>query len=70
MRVNAEAANLMADQQSQWRRLREELAGEGLSVVSSEDVTGAEKRLDATTKKHTDQIDEMLKAKEAELLEV
>jgi polyphosphate kinase len=44
VRVNAEAANLMADQQSQWRRLREELAGEGLSVVSSEDVTGAEKQ--------------------------
>ena len=30
----------------------------------------AEKRLDSTTKKHTDQIDEMLKHKEAELLEV
>ncbi|GAB3993882.1 ribosome recycling factor [Nocardioides marmoraquaticus] len=38
--------------------------------VGKDDVTGAEKRLDATTKKHTDQIDEMLKAKEAELLEV
>jgi ribosome recycling factor len=33
-------------------------------------VTGAEKKLDATTKRHTDQIDEMLKSKEAELLEV
>ncbi len=38
--------------------------------VGKDDVTGAEKRLDATTKKHTDQIDEMLKHKEAELLEV
>ena len=38
--------------------------------VGKDDVTGAEKRLDGTTKKHTDAIDEMLKAKEAELLEV
>ena len=38
--------------------------------VGKDDVTGAEKRLDALTKKHTDQIDEMLKHKEAELLEV
>ncbi|MGN6251672.1 MAG: ribosome recycling factor [Marmoricola sp.] len=38
--------------------------------VGKDDVTGAEKRLDATTKKHTDQIDELLKNKEAELLEV
>ncbi len=38
--------------------------------VGKDDVTGAEKKLDATTKKHTDQIDELLKAKEAELLEV
>ena len=38
--------------------------------VGKDDVTGAEKRLDGTTKKHTDQIDEMLKHKEAELLEV
>jgi ribosome recycling factor len=34
------------------------------------DVTGAEKRLEAITKKHTDQIDDLLKHKEAELLEV
>ena len=33
-------------------------------------MTGAEKRLDGLTKKHTDEIDEMLKHKEAELLEV
>ncbi len=38
--------------------------------VGKDDVTGAEKRLDGLTKKHTDEIDEMLKKKEAELLEV
>ncbi|WP_457113112.1 ribosome recycling factor [Marmoricola sp. URHA0025 HA25] len=38
--------------------------------VGKDDVTGAEKRLDSTTKKHTDQIDELLRNKEAELLEV
>ena len=38
--------------------------------VGKDDVTGAEKRLDALTKKHTDAIDELLKHKEAELLEV
>jgi ribosome recycling factor len=38
--------------------------------VGKDDVTGAEKRLDGMTKKHTDEIDEMLKHKEAELLEV
>jgi ribosome recycling factor len=38
--------------------------------VGKDDVTGAEKRLDSITKKHTDTIDEMLKHKEAELIEV
>ena len=38
--------------------------------VGKDDVAGAEKRLDSLTKKHTDQIDEMLKHKEAELIEV
>jgi ribosome recycling factor len=38
--------------------------------VGKDDVTGAEKRLDGFTKKHTDAIDELLKHKEAELLEV
>ncbi|RYP84587.1 ribosome recycling factor [Nocardioides guangzhouensis] len=38
--------------------------------VGKDDITGAEKRLDGQTKKHTDAIDEMLKHKEAELLEV
>lgn len=38
--------------------------------IGKDDVTGAEKRLDGLTKKHTDSIDELLKNKEAELLEV
>ncbi len=38
--------------------------------VSQDDVSGAEKRLDGLTKKHTDAIDELLQHKEAELLEV
>jgi ribosome recycling factor len=38
--------------------------------VGQDDVTGAEKRLDAATKKHTDAIDDLLKHKETELLEV
>jgi ribosome recycling factor len=38
--------------------------------VGQDDVTGAEKRLDGMTKKHTDAIDDLLKHKEAELLEV
>ena len=38
--------------------------------VSEDDARGAEKQLDGITKKHTEQVDEMLKAKEAELLEV
>lgn len=38
--------------------------------VGKDDVTGAEKRLDGLTKKHTDLIDDLLKHKEAELIEV
>ena len=38
--------------------------------VGKDDVSGAEKRLDGMTKTHTDAIDEMLKNKEAELIEV
>jgi ribosome recycling factor len=38
--------------------------------VGKDDVTGGEKRLDGLTKKHTDAIDDMLKSKESELLEV
>jgi ribosome recycling factor len=38
--------------------------------VSEDEVSGAEKRLDGMTKKHVDEIDELLKHKESELLEV
>jgi ribosome recycling factor len=38
--------------------------------AGKDDVAGAEKRLDSITKTHTDAIDELLKNKEAELLEV
>jgi ribosome recycling factor len=38
--------------------------------VGQDDVVGAEKRLDGMTRKHVDEIDELLKHKEAELLEV
>lgn len=38
--------------------------------VGSDEVTAAEKRLDACTKAHTEKIDELLKQKEAELMEV
>ena len=38
--------------------------------VGQDDVTGAEKKLDSITKRHTDTIDDLLKHKEAELLEV
>ena len=40
------------------------------SEISKDDNTGAEKRLDGLTKKYVEQVDEMLKNKEAELLEV
>jgi len=40
------------------------------SEISQDDTAGAEKRLDGMTKKHVDTIDEMLRNKEAELLEV
>jgi ribosome recycling factor len=40
------------------------------SEISEDDNSAAEKRLDAVTKKHVEQIDELLKKKEAELLEV
>jgi ribosome recycling factor len=38
--------------------------------AGKDDVAGAEKRLDSMTKKHTDVIDELLRHKESELLEV
>jgi ribosome recycling factor len=40
------------------------------SEITKDDNTGAEKRLDGLTKKHVETIDELLKHKEAELLEV
>ena len=42
-RVNSEAADLMGGQQTRWRELCVELAGEGLHVVGPQAVTGAEK---------------------------
>ena len=42
VRINAEAADLMGDQQIRWRELRDELAGEGLSLVPAAKVTNAE----------------------------
>jgi polyphosphate kinase len=42
-RVNAEAADVMADQQVRWRELCVELADEGLRVVGPDEVTPAER---------------------------
>ena len=53
-RVNAEAADLMSDQQVRWRELHGELAGEGLRVVSAIDVTNAE--LDALEEPFVSQV--------------
>jgi polyphosphate kinase len=41
--VNAEAADLMANQQTRWRELCAELAGEGLKVVAGPEVTEPER---------------------------
>lgn len=38
--------------------------------IGEDDARGAEKQLDQLTKKHVDQVDELLKSKEAELMEV
>ncbi len=40
------------------------------SDISKDDNAGAEKRLDAMTKKHVETVDELLKNKEAELLDI
>ncbi len=40
------------------------------SEISKDDVTGGEKRLDGMTKKYVDMVDDLLKNKETELLEV
>jgi polyphosphate kinase len=42
-RVNAEAADLMAEQQVRWSELRGELAAEGVMVVGPEEVTADER---------------------------
>jgi polyphosphate kinase len=42
-RVNADAAELMAHQQTRWRELAVELADEGLRVVATDQVTATEK---------------------------
>lgn len=42
-RLNAEAADLMADQQVRWRQLCRELTREGLHVVATSEVTEREK---------------------------
>ncbi|MCR5880321.1 RNA degradosome polyphosphate kinase [Phenylobacterium sp. J367] len=42
-RINAEAADLMADQQTRWAQLRGALAGEGLTVAMVADVTPSER---------------------------
>lgn len=52
----------------QSKQALEQLEKDG--EVGKDDVAGAEKKLDALTKKSTDAIDDMLKKKEAELLEV
>jgi polyphosphate kinase len=43
-KVNTEAAKLVAHQQRLWRRLRAELAEEGIKLVAPEDVTKAERK--------------------------
>ena len=52
----------------QWNRLQVQLHCQ--KYIDMVGLTGAEKKLDSITKKHTDAIDDMLKNKEAELLEV
>jgi polyphosphate kinase len=42
VRINAEAADLMAEQQARWRELRSALREEGLSLVEADDVTNGE----------------------------
>ena len=42
-RVNAEAADLMADQQTRWRELNAELASEGLRLVGPSEVSERER---------------------------
>lgn len=50
------------------RKAKDDL--DGLKEVGEDEIARAEKDLDATTKQHVDAIDDALKRKEAELLEV
>lgn len=50
------------------RKAKDDL--DGLKEVGEDEIARAEKELDAATKQHVDAIDEALKRKEAELLEV
>ena len=50
------------------RKAKDDL--DALKEVGEDEIARAEKELDATTKAHVDAIDEALKRKEAELLEV
>jgi polyphosphate kinase len=43
-KVGAAASALMQDQQKQWRRLREELAAEGMEVIGPDQVTKTERQ--------------------------
>ena len=44
--------------------------GERLTLAREDEVVRAEKQLDVATRKHVEEIDDVLKHKEAELLEV
>ena len=74
MRTLAEKNEMEEDVKD--RRMMDGLAKQGLEKmekdgeVGKDDVAAAEKRLEGLTKKHTDHIDEMVKHKETELLEV
>ena len=50
------------------RKAKDDL--DALKEVGEDEIARAEKELDATTKSHVDSIDDALKRKEAELLEV
>src|SRR5829696_2178617 len=67
---------LTEERRKEYTKLAKHKAEEALdkmvkdSEVGKDEVARAEKQLDASTKKHVEEIDEVLKHKEAELLEV